>query len=381
MEDKKQLIVIEGMLKKADNPTMTMRILADEISNVLKNDLPEKNNLLKLFVAGFLYLMDKYFADIGLKLYDWMDASLPEVPENEELKKKREKLERKEKRMGQSSYKKKFWITWYKEWDTEQKIPLYELDVEAYRQKLDRVERQIREAKRAEESNTKNRQAEIMKAKLEELLSAVLYGFEASEKIQDPVVSYILQTANTEHFLLFVKRTCSILEADIKKNNGWTEENVVLGRFVISLKQRIKDLDSAQTQDQDTAVLKRLTILRDIALEAELFITEINNSIVAQRKQEQFQEGLQNALESGFKQMTAKLGAIESGIIAMNSQLSGVNGRLTDILKVNGEILKGIIQNGQLIGSLSDKLDGISQQISGLGEVMSDLILGLGEKK
>ena len=379
MEDKKQLISIGGMLKKVDSPATAMRILAEEVSNLLKNGLPEKEGLLKLFEAGFLYLMDKYFTEIGLKLYDWMDAPLPEVPENAELRNKREKLERKEKRMGQRSYKKKFWITWYKEWDTERKIPMRELDAEAYYRELDKVERQIRGAKRAEENDTESRRAEILNAKLEELLSAALYGFEASEKIQNPVVSYILQTVNIEHFLLFVNRICSILEADIKKNNGWTEKNVVLGRFVISLKQRIKDLDSAQTPAQDPSVLKRLIILRDIALEAELFITEINNSIVAQRKQEQFQGGLQNALESGFKQMTVKLGSIESGIIAMNSQLSGVNGRLTDILKVSGEILNGIIQNGRLIGSLSGKLDGISEQISGIGEMMRDMILS--EKK
>ena len=164
------------------------------------------------------------------------------------------------------------------------------------------------------------------------------------------------------------------MEADIKKNNGWTEKSAVLGRFVLSLKQRIKNIPSGWTQD--ASALKRLTTLRDIALEAELFITEINNSITAQRKQEQFQGELQRVLESGFKQMDTRLGFIESGIVATNRQLSGISGRLADVLKINGEILDGIIQNGQLIGSLSGKLDGISEQLSGIGEMMLGLVMG-----
>lgn len=55
--------------------------------------------------------------------------------------------------------------------------------------------------------------------------------------------------------------------------------------------------------------------------------------------------------------------------------MSGINGRLTDILKVNGEILNGIVQNGRLIGSLSEKLDGISRQISDIGEMMSKMLI------
>jgi len=374
MEDNKQLVNVGGLIKRSDNPAVAMKTLAEEVGRLLKSDLPEKGNLLKLFEAGFLYLMDKYFAEAGIKLYDWMDAPLPEVAENEGLKKIREKLKRKEKRMRKKPYKEKFIFTWHKEWDIDKKIPMRELDTEAYYREIDKVEHQIREVERTEERDKENRRAEIMNTKLEELLSAALGGFEASDKIHNSVVSYILQTVNLEYFILLARRICSFLEADIKKNNGWTEKSAVLGRFVLSLKQRIKNIPSGWTQD--ASALKRLTTLRDIALEAELFITEINNSITAQRKQEQFQGELQRVLESGFKQMDTRLGFIESGIVATNRQLSGINGRLADVLKINGEILDGIIQNGQLIGSLSGKLDGISEQLSGIGEMMLGLVMG-----
>lgn len=325
---------------------------------------------------GFLYLMERYFAEIGFKLHDWAEGSLPEVAEDPELRAKYEKLRRKMHRMTLRSYKKKFRFPYYKEWDVEKKFPLHEFDSEGYDLEFNKTENQMRAAEAAVERDVKNRQAEIMNANLEKMLAAIFYGFEASGKIQHPLVEHVLQSANTEYFLEITKRLCVVLQADVKKNNGWTERSVVLGRFILELKQKIKDV--IVVSSPEPVVFKRLTVLRDIALEAEVFVIETNNTIVAQRKQEKFQQGLQDVLEGGFKQMSAKLGAIERGIIATNCQLSGMNGRLIDILKVNGQILDGIIRNGRLIESLDGKLDDISKQISSMGEMMLDI---LSEKK
>ncbi len=376
MEDNKQLVNIGGIIKKAGNSAVAMKALVEEVGNVLKADRPEKEVFLKLFMVGFLYFLDSYFAEIGFKLHSLLDVPSPKVPENAELKEKWEKLKRKETRMTKSSYKKRFRFTWYKDWDVEKKFPQHEFDSEAYDREFDKIESRIAAAERAVENDAIRRRAEIMNARLEEMLSAIFYGFETGEKIQTPVVSYVLQTVNIEHFLLFIKRACSILEVDIKKNNGWNEKSAVLGNFLVSLKKRIQDFSSTtQARLRDSSSLGRLVTLQDIALEAELFVVETSNSIVAQRRQAEFQAELQSVLEGGFKQMTAKLGVIEKGIITMNSQMSGINGRLTDILKVNGEILNGIVQSGRLIGSLSDKLDGISRQISNIGDMMSEMLI------
>jgi len=377
MEKNDQLVSIEKVIRETENPATTIMILAEKVGRLLENNLPGKENLLKLFEIGFLYLMEKYFAQIGLGLYNWRDEPLPEAPENEQLKRKREKLERKEKRMGQKRYKKRFWCTWYKEWDIEQKMPLCEFDNEKYQFQMDKVGNQIRALKEAEENCKRQYRADTMKTKLEKLLSAILCGFEASSNIRHPVVSYILQTANIEYFLSFIKRACSMLELDVKKNSDWSEKNIVLAGFLFSLNQKTKDLVS-HIQVQDNSALTRLVMLQDMALAAESFVTEINNSIVAQRKQEQLQARFQDALESGFKKITTKLESIDNGVTSLNNRISGIDGRLIDILKVNEKILGGVLQNGQLIGSLSGKLDDISSQISNLGETMCNILM---EKK
>lgn len=362
--DKGRLVIQEILGKE---PVDGMEILAAGADKALYGE--EKGNALKIFEACFLYLMDKYFAEIGFKLYQWLGKPLPEVLENVELKKKREKLKRKRKRMGQDAYKKRFRFYWYKDWDVKKEFPQKEFNSEEYDREFDEVENQIRSMERAEEKDMENRIMEIVKADLDKFLPGLLYGFEISAKTESQAIACIAQTVNIEYFLTFIRRVCSILEVELKKNREWNEKSMALCGMIFSLKRKVQSLYPTQTRDSST--LRRLTILQDILLEAESFLINVNDSMIAVRKREDFQRDIQGVLENGFKQMSGKLDLIDRGIMAMNSQLSGVNGRLTDILKVNGKILDGIIQNGQIIGSLSDKLDGIADQLSSIEEMMN----------
>lgn len=220
MEDKKQVDIIREGLRNANVPAEAMLSLTKEVGKVFAEDVSEKENLLKIFLAGFLYLMEKYFAEIGFKLHDWLDEPLPEVAEDAELRAKYEKLRRKMRRITSRPYKRIFRFIYYKEWDIEKKIPLHEFDSEGYNLEFNKTENQMRAAEAVVERDVKNRQAEIMNANLEKMLAAIFYGFEASGKIQHPLVEHVLQSANIEHFLELARRLCVVLQADVKNKNG-----------------------------------------------------------------------------------------------------------------------------------------------------------------
>lgn len=339
-----------------------------------------KSNTLKIFIAEFLYSMDKYFSKVNYALYSWLENPLPvpDVSVSENLRKIREKLERKVNRMCSKHYKKRFEYTWYKEWDDERKMPLKGFNSKLHWEKLEEVYDAISAAKCDEEAAQDKYVVEKIEEELSSLLNEIFTPFEAMREIKEElkedvanlkIVSYVIQTTAIEHILSFIKRACSVLGVDIKKRGAWRERSIVLARFLLSFKERIKGFSECMD-------IKILTTLQDVALGTELFLVETNNLIIAQERQAQTQRELQETLGRGFHQIISHLSVIEEGVLITNKRLAGIDGRLIDLLRVNERMMCGITENGRLIGDLSLQLDGISSQLSSIGDAVSYIAFG-----
>jgi len=334
---------------------------------------PQNKNALARFILVFLYLMDEFFTGANLALYLWMDAPLPEIETDPEMAKTIKKLKQKRNNLCKSSSAAhgKFVNYVHYDEDTGAKLnpPKRELDTEAFNRACKELDEQIRHLESLKDNKEIEATVIANQKELTRLASAVFCAFEA-EKISSPATSFIIQTANTEYFISFVKRVCSVLEADISENNEWTPKGHALGRFLLSLKERIKKV---AILSDDSSVAKRITVLFDSVLSVEKFVHGANRAIVDRQNKAESQKAMEefkDIFRSGFEKINTNLGLIEKGVIASNKQLAQIDGRLTDLLKIDGEILRATINNGHQLESLSGKLEDISSQISGLQEIM-----------
>lgn len=347
-----------------------------EIDRLLNSEELEeqKRAAIVIFITRSLRIMEEYFAKISCELYNWIDKPLPNMPENTELKRVREELEREEKRMSGKRYKEKFISIWHKEWDKEKKYPQREFWREGYNQKMEEIWSQIRNVKQREENDRARRILEAIQKEVDDLLSNIPF-LETTADTNDAglkILQYIVHMASAEYFLAFIKRVCSILTVEIKKHGRWTEKSLTLGKFILSLKEKINGFSSHIDA-------KILVAFHDIVSSAELFVVETNNWITEKERQERSRRELTEAIETGFQKTVSHLVSVENSLKAINRGIVGINGRLSDIVVLNGKILESIKENGSLVQSLSFKVDGINDRLSSIDDILS--YIAFGEKK
>jgi len=352
-------------MENREKSLVVIKNLFTEISHLLGSEISTggKKATVEAFITQSLRSIDKYFSEVSCGLYQWIGKPLPEVPENIDLKRKREKLERKEKRMSGKKYKEKFVSIWYKEWDDGKKYPLREFWSDAYGQKMDEIWRRIQDAKQEEENDKNLRISEAARKEVNDLLNDILYPIEATmvdnADVNTRILQHVIQIATAEHLLFFTKRACRILTLEVKKNGRWTTRSLALGKFFLSLREKIDGLSGYMD-------VRNLAVFYDIISGAELFLIEINNSIIEREKQERSQREFIEAVGMGFQKVVNQIVSVENVLRIMNRNMVGTNGKLSDLIVLNEKILRGIKENGSLISSLGTKIDGISDTLSSI---------------
>jgi hypothetical protein len=293
-KQEKSLIVVENLFM--------------EIGRLLGSDeesAERKKAAAAIFIAQSLRFMDEYFAEIKISrnLYRWLNKPLPDVPENTELKKAREKLERKEKRMCGKKYKEKFTSVWHKEWDVEKKYPQREFWQEEYNREMEKIWAMIRNAEQQEENDKARRISEATQEEINDLLGGILDPLKILVDTNDvnlKTLQYIIQTVAAEYFLEFIKRVCLILSVEVKKHGRWQEKSLALGKFLLSLKDRINKFSGRMDAKISVA-------FHDVISSAELFLVETNNWIIQKEQQERSQKQFIETLETGFQKSQSSL--------------------------------------------------------------------------
>lgn len=349
-------------MENQEKSLVVIKNLFTEIGQILLNDkapTKQKRTAVVIFIAQSLRIMEEYFAKINCELYNWINKPLPDVPENSHLREAREEMERTEKIMSEKKYEEKFVSIWYKEWDEEKKYPQRKFWYEEYRREMEEIRDQIQNAKQKEEEERVSRILEAIQKEVDHLLSDTpLYLLEttADTGADLKILQNILHVASAEHFLVFIKRICSILTVEVKKHGRWTEKSLALGKFILSLKEKINGLSIHMDA-------KISVSFYDIISSAELFLIETNNWIIEKERQECSKRELIEAIETGFQRTVSKLGSIENSLKVINRSMVGINGRLSNIVSLNEKILESIKENGSLIQSLSFKVDGINDRL------------------
>jgi len=350
-----------------------------DVSRFLKSEASaeQKKMVVEIFLIELIRSIEKYFSKASLQLYQLMNKPLPLVPENIELKKKREKLERKEKRMSSKKYKERFMITWYKEWDEERNYPLRKLD-DAYWKEMEKVWGQIEAIKQEEEAETERQILKAAQKEIDDLLDDTLSHIKATiengENGADDVddanikaLKHIIQIATAEYLSSFIKRACQILVLQVKKTGKWATRSLALAKSLLSLREKIDGLVAHMDAGISIAFY-------DLILGVELFLAEINNSIIEREKQERSQRVFLATIEAGFQKVVSQIASVENGLKnelkTINRNVVGVNRELSSLVALNEKIIEQIKENGSLINSLGTKLDGISDKLSSVEDAV-----------